>query len=233
MEIIIGREGSQKTPITDKTVSRKHCKVIVNPDGTCTIENLSDSGTKIEGVSIIRKTVSPDSRIQLGPAFTAKLSDLIGSTTKAATTSRTSSAPTQGSANSQHNEVPTFNISHLKRVWENHNQKNIEMADENRRINLVRTIFGVFTMCAMPMIFFFGEIGYILTGIGIIGNIYSFVGMKNTESPEERQKRQERFDDAWTCPNPKCGRSLPAKDYRYLRRNFDSCPYCKCKYVEK
>ncbi len=85
----------------------------------------------------------------------------------------------------------------------------------------------------MPTIFFFGPVGYALTAIGVVGNLYSFVGMKNAETPEDRQRRQEAFDDAWVCPNPACGRTIPAKDYRYLRRNFDSCPYCKCKYVER
>ncbi len=69
MEIILGRDGTQKTPITDQTVSRKHCKLTVNDDGTYTLENLSASGTKVDGQSIIRTTVNPNSRIQLGPSF--------------------------------------------------------------------------------------------------------------------------------------------------------------------
>ena len=73
MEIIIGRQGTQKTPITDPTVSRKHCKVTDNGDGTYTIENLSPSGTKVDGVDILRTTVKPNSRIQLGQSFSATL----------------------------------------------------------------------------------------------------------------------------------------------------------------
>ena len=78
MEIIIGRQGTQKTPITDPTVSRKHCKVTDNVDGTYTIENLSPSGTKVDGVDILRTTVKPNSRIQLGQSFSATLVELIG-----------------------------------------------------------------------------------------------------------------------------------------------------------
>lgn len=78
MEIIIGRQGNQKTPITDPTVSRKHCKVTENGDGTYIIENLSPSGTKVDGVDILRTTAKLNSRIQLGQTFSATLVELIG-----------------------------------------------------------------------------------------------------------------------------------------------------------
>lgn len=222
MEIIIGRQGTQKTPITDPTVSRKHCKVTDNGDGTFTIENLSSLGTKVDGVDIVRKTANINSILQLGPTFSASLGDLIGQGNFQPQISKSSL-----------NETKTFDISHLKEVWESFNNKNIQIANSQRQINLIRGLLGVFTMGAMPTIFFLGPIGYILTGIGVVGNIYSFVGMKNVETAEEKQRRQDEFDDKWICPNPDCGRSLIARNYRLLIRNYQSCPYCKCKYVEK
>lgn len=218
MEIIIGKQGTQRLPITEPTVSRRHCRVTPNGDGTYTIENLSQNGTKVDGVDIIRTTVRPNSRIQLGPRFSATLAELIG---------------TVGTPDLPKNEPKTFNISHLRRVWTDFNQGNIEMAKKQQKVNLVRTGFGIFTMCATPTIFLLGPVGYLFTGIGILGNIYSFVGMKNAESIEDRQLRQDAFDEAWICPNPDCGRTLPAKNYKLLLHNYQSCPYCKCKYVEK
>lgn len=237
MEIIIGREGTQKTPISDQTVSRRHCKVTDNGDGTYVIENLSPSGTKVDGVEIIRVTAKPNSRIQLGQNFNSTLVELIG-VPQIATKPQTQSTParpaTHGTSSPKTQpEVKTFNISHLRRVWEDYNNANIEMADSQRKTNLIRTGLGIFTMCAMPTIFFFGPVGYALTGIGVLGNIYSFAGMRNAETAEERQRRQDAFDDAWVCPNPECGHSLLAKNYKLLVRNHQSCPYCKCKYVEK
>ena len=84
-EIIIGRKGTQKTPISDPTVSREHCKVTDNGDGTFTIENLSQTGTKIDGRDIIRAKATLNSRIQLGQSFSAMLVELIGNTQKADT----------------------------------------------------------------------------------------------------------------------------------------------------
>lgn len=237
MEIIIGRQGTQKTPITDPTVSRKHCKVTDNGDGTYTIENLSPSGTKVDGVDILRTTVKPNSRIQLGQSFSATLVELIGppqaKTKSDVQSGRIIHSEQQSPSPKTQSDVKTFNISHLRRVWEEFNNTNLEMAESQRKTNLVRTGLGIFTMCAMPTIFFFGPVGYVLTGIGVLGNIYSFAGMRNAETAEERQRRQDAFDDAWVCPNPECGHSLLAKNYKLLVRNHQSCPYCKCKYVEK
>ena len=242
MEIIIGRKGNQKTPINDPTVIREHCKVTMNGDGSFTIENLSAYGTKVDGRDIIRSSANLNSRIQLGNSFSATLVELIGNPAATQRNAGNQNASTsQSDTNSFNNqsqpkpkeEVQTFNISHLKKVWEDYNNTNIAMAEKQRSITLTRTGLGIFTMCAMPTIFFLGPIGYILTAIGVIGNIYSFTGMKNAESPAERQHRQDAFDDAWVCPNPKCGHSLMAKNYKLLVRNFQACPYCKSKYVER
>ena len=245
MEIIIGRQGNQKTPITDPSVSRKHCKVTINPDGTYTIENLSDYGTKVNGTSIIRTTVTLDSVLELGPSYKAKLKDLIGfpqqfreSQDNFRSNSVNGPKPQPSPTPEPKPKVMTYNISHLRHVWEDYNNKNIEAAEKQRKINLTRTGLGIFTMCAMPTIFFLGPVGlaglgYALTGIGIVGNIYSFFGLKNSESTAEKQRRQEEFDDAWVCPNPSCGKTLLAKNYKMLVKNHQSCPYCKSKYVER
>lgn len=235
MEIIVGREGNQKIKITDNSVSRKHCRITKNADGTYTIENLSQNGTKVDGRDIIRATAGLNSIIQLGNRFSMTLEELIGDMfSKSASRGNSDSiANSAQKASKQQPEVKTFNISHLQRVWDDFNQTNIEKADQQRKINLTRTGLGIFTMCAMPTIFFFGPAGYVLTAIGILGNIYSFVGLKNSETAEDRQRRQDEFDDAWVCPNPECGRTLLAKNYKMLVRNHQSCPYCKCKYVEK
>lgn len=237
MEIIIGRQGTQKIPITNPTVSRKHCKVIDNGDGTYIIENLSPSGTKVDGVEIIRATAKPNSRIQLGQNFSSTLVELIGvpqAASKPQTQSTSAKPAAQGTSSTRTQpEVKTFNISHLRRVWEDYNNANIEMADSQRKINLIRSGLGIFTMCAMPTIYFLGPVGYALTGIGVLGNIYSFAGMRNAETAAEKQERKDAFDLKWICPNPDCKRSLPLKSYRVFIQTVKECPCCKCKFVEK
>ena len=219
MEIIIGREGNQQTKIEDKTVSRRHCKVTTNPDGTYTVENLSGAGTRIDGRDIVRATARKESIIQLGPVFKAQLGDLLVS-------KRILEEPARP-------EVPSFNISHLRNVWEDFNRTNIEKAEEQRKINLIRAGIGIFTMCTFPVAAFFGPLAFVLTAIGVAGSIYSFVGLKNSETPSARVARQDEFDDRWVCPNPKCNHTLLAKNYKRLVNDYRSCPFCQCKYVEK
>lgn len=217
---IIGREGNQRIPITDKFVSRKHCKIIDNGNGTFIVENKSPNGTLVDGKEIIKTTATLDSVLQLGPQFKATLRQLLGVT------------KTPPPDPSPAKDVPTFSISHLRRIWEEYNRRNIEIANAQRKINQIRAGMGIFTMCAMPTILFLGPLGYVLIGVGVVGNIYCFWGMKNAETPEERQARQERFEELWVCPNPSCRRSLPSPNYRHLVRNYKNCPHCKCKYVE-
>ncbi len=230
MEIIIGRNGTQKLKITDSTVSREHCKVYVNNDGTFIIENLSQSGTKVDGRPIIKASATLNSRLQLGHSYSATLADLIGNPLQPSPQyMNDKNAASTSQQNKQ--EIKVCNISHLRRVWEDFNNTNIELADKQRKINLIRAGLGILTVCVMPTISLVGYgFGFTLTGIAAFGNLYSFIGMKNAESAEEKQSRQDAFDDAWVCPN--CGRSLPAKNYKNLVRNYQSCPYCKCKFVE-
>lgn len=234
--MIIGRLGDQALPISVMSVSRKHCEVWDNGDGTYTIENLSNFGTKVDGRTIIKTTSATlDSLLELGPEFKARLRDLIVPRVREPEVSvdvHIEPGNAKG-GKADGNEPKTYNIYHLKKVWDDYNNRNLYNAERQRKINLMRTGLGVFTMCAMPTIFFLGPIGYVLTGIGVVGNIYSFAGMRNSETAIQKQKRQEAFDDAWVCPNPKCGRTLPAKNYRMLVKNNKSCPYCKCKYIER
>jgi pSer/pThr/pTyr-binding forkhead associated (FHA) protein len=80
MEMIIGRHGTQKINITDPTVSRQHCKLTSNNDGTFTLENLSNQGTKVDGVDVIRTTVKLDSKVQLSSTFSVTVAELLGVT---------------------------------------------------------------------------------------------------------------------------------------------------------
>lgn len=234
-EIIIGRKGNQKTPITDATVSREHCKLTPQRDGSYLLENLSQFGTKVDGRDVIQTTVTPDSLIQLGPNYKAKLRDLIVVPAQQRSQNRSQSAENNTEAKREP-EVKRFRTNHLKRLWEDYEAHNLELATSQHKINLTRTGLGIFTMCAMPTIFFLGPVGYVLTGVGVLGNLYSFMGMKSVDTPAIRKQRQDEFEENWVCPNPDCGHTLMARNYRALLRDYirpgNPCPFCKCKYTE-
>ena len=84
MELIVGRKGQQRTPITDPSVSREHCRLTSNPDGTFTLENLSANGTYVDGKSIIRTVVTADTQITLGTGYTVRVGDLLPAASRTA-----------------------------------------------------------------------------------------------------------------------------------------------------
>ena len=232
MEIIIGRHGTQKTLITDATVSRKHCKVTVNADGTYTIENLSPSGTKLDGVEIIRATAKPNSRLQLGQSFSATLVELIG--IPQSTVNARPSAPVQPSQSQKQPQVKVFDISHLKYIWDEYNDVNIEVATSQQKANKVRSGAQLLTAgAAMAGSIIAWPIGLAIGAAGLAGHIYGVRKSQFTESPEERQRRREEFLLKWVCPNPECRKPLPEKSFRVLVEQYKECPYCKCKFVVK
>lgn len=211
---------------------KAHLSLKIDQEGKISVTNLKDTNiTMVNGTQVVSKKINHTDNIELGvERFSLPLNIVLGSFKKLIGNPHSGPEP-GGSA--QKTETKTFNISHLERVWNKFNDKNIEVAEKQRKINLTRTGLGIFTMCAVPTIFFLGPIGYVLTGIGVLGNLYGFWGMKNSETSVERQKRQDEFDDNWICPNPECGRSLQAKNYKMLERNYKSCPHCKSKYVTR
>lgn len=78
MEYIVGRQGNQPCQITEGSVSRKHLKVICNPDGTFTIENISSTGkTYVNGVQIFRTTIDANTPIRLGEKYNTTIGQLL------------------------------------------------------------------------------------------------------------------------------------------------------------
>ena len=213
MELIIGKKGNQPVPITEPTVSRKHCKVTVLGPNRYQIENLSQTTyTRVDGKVIVKTTATLDSKIELGPVYKTTLRNLIS-----------------GKVNPE----VVYSIAHLKKIWDSFNQKNIEIDRTQRQINLIRSGGMIFTMGGgfIAGLFELKTIGMLCAGIGVVAMIISFLFMKKTETYEQRQKRIKEFKHQWVCPNPKCGKSINQPDFDMLVINLHQCPHCKCKYV--
>lgn len=235
-EIIIGREGQQAIPISDRTVSRRHCSLSPQGDGSYVLTNLSRGVTKVNGVDVVRKTVFADTVIELGPRFRASVAQLLN---LPQTPGASAGYPGGGGVSAGYGQMggapqpqaPTVNVRHLERIWDDYNYQTIENAKKNKNANLIRTGSMVFTMSSGIVSFLFPEVivmGLIFSGIGVIGVLYGFIAMKNGEGPEESQERRERFMSYYCCP--KCHGSLPVMSYKLLRQNYRSCPRCKARF---
>ena len=79
MDILVGRSGNQKLAITDKSVSREHCRLTLMENGNYTLENLSANGTFVNEKDVIKTVVTPETQIRLGTRFVCLVKDLLPS----------------------------------------------------------------------------------------------------------------------------------------------------------
>lgn len=202
-----------------------HARLTVDDAGNMTLSNLkSQNVTFVNGCEIVSKKVTPAMTVELGiDRYRVDLSAVLAAAGRIA---GVAAPPKPGERR--------FNIAHLERVWSDYHSGLKALRERQKRVNLVRTGCGIFTMCAMPCIFMFGPVGYVLTAIGIAGNIYSFVGLKNDSTADEQEQLTERFQDSYICPNPDCGKYLAITPYRLMKKQYSmTCPHCKCTFVEK
>lgn len=217
-----------------------HAKIVVDQNGNLTLSNLKDQNvTYVNGAEIQSKRIDQSHTVELGKDKFSVSVPLILDTVKKIIESSVA-VPGHGPVPRPNPEPNKFNMSHLEQVWNDMQTRRKEILAKQRQINLIRSGCGIFTMCAMPCIFFLGPYGYILTAIGIIGNIYSFVGLKNDDSSEAMEQLNEEFQLGYVCPNHDCNKFFGAISYKLLKNQLRShkdqkmyCPRCGCELVEE
>lgn len=217
-----------------------HAEIAVDASGNMVITNMKPQNvTYVNGSEIVSKRVTPTSTVELGKdRFAISLPTVIETAKKLMAIAPGPVPPPGpqpgGVPGKPQPSVQKFNISHLEYVWTDLQTKRKAIQEKQKKINLVRTACGLFTLCAMPTIAIFGPVGYALTGVGIVGNLYSFFGLKNDNTSEVLEQMNEDFQDRYVCPNPDCGKFLGNLSYKLLKKQYSMhCPYCKCEYVEK
>lgn len=228
MEIIVGRKGQQHTPITDLSVSREHCKLTSNADGTYTLENLSANGTYVNGKSIIRTVVDKDTLIQLGASFTIIVKDLLPITQQQTKTSQ----PEKSTIDPYQREYEE-KFRRLKAVYDKYSADKIAIQKEAGMNNFYRmlpmTLLSLVGLgaAAIPSL---GNIAPVIAVVGIGLLVYSLVKSYNgsKDNPEKMEALNKQFMIDYVCP--KCGNFLGYVPFEALA-NKSVCSFCKCKWV--
>ena len=245
MEIIVGRRGEQSFPIMDKAVSGKHLKLTTMPDGNVQVEDLeSTNGTFIDGIRIIKKTVSRDTVVQMGSSFTFRISDVLPErpvtplvnnpvvgTRIVSTTPPT--PPTQPRPEFDGEILRKF--QNLESVWNKYQKEKVNLQKSNASKGFLRIL---------PM-FVLGGLGYLiscipelaqyrtaitLAGLGI-GIIITWISYKSATSlPEQMEKLNQQFQIDYVCP--KCKQFLGFTPFEGLK-NRGQCSVCKSKWTRK
>lgn len=226
MEIIVGRKGQQHIVITDLSVSREHCKLTSNPDGTYTLENLSTNGTFVDGRSVVRSIVTKDTILQLGTSFKISVMELL----PPEICKVSESSKTQIDTKQQEYEAK---FRRLKNVYDKYTADKIALQKEAGMNNFYRmlpmTLLSLVGLgaAAIPAL---GSIAPIIAIVGIGLLIYSLVKSYNgsKDNPERMEALNKQFMIDYVCP--KCGNFLGFVPYETLA-NKSVCSFCKCKWT--
>lgn len=231
MEIIIGRNaqtgqlslnmGTQIKNIgapnsVPRSVSRRHCRIQVLPNGTYTIENLKmENDTFVNGSPIFTKTVTSSDVVELGGEHYkldwSAINQLIEQSTP-----------------------KTADIRPLRRVWMRYEEETNAIQTDLARKNAIRGIAGALGTLSILTMFIPG-LGtaprVILMSIGLLITITMVVISYNDskKAPVKRKMLQQKLRNNYVCPNCKKFFNM---DYDLLTRQYDQCPYCKAKFIK-
>lgn len=234
MEIIIGREeGARRLHCiaggrdfnlgvagsVPTSVSRKHCKLVINGD-RMSIENLKDLNvTFVDGNQVFSKVITANSHVQLGnEKYNLPLKEIIGLV-----------APKKTAKPSKpEKEVPTFSLAPLEAVWNEYDRLKLELQQGNEnRAKKQQKKMGLRMAASAAAIVINPIIGFIANGV--MGA--SMMASSNNESNAVLlRKLDEELDNTYKCPNPECGRPFGPIPYRRLKYK-PKCPSCGCKYT--
>ena len=234
MDIIIGRNAQngtlnftmgQKTTSygapnsVPRSVSRRHCRIEVLPNGTYTIENLKmENDTFVNGSPIFKKTVTTSDTIELG----GERYKLSWEVIQKIITSAIPAPP------------KTADIRPLRYVWDRDESDTNAIASSMAKKNAIRGGTGAISMIGMAVAFIPGleNVRIIMIVIAvfiiILMAIISLVDAQN--APKKRKALQQRLRNEYVCPN--CKKFFMNMDYDLLHRQYDNCPYCKAKFIK-
>ena len=226
MEIIIGRDsetsklmmagGGQKRLVgaqgsVPKSVSRAHCSIVINADGSYTVKNLkAQNTTYVNGIAVEEKHVTEKDIVELGEDHFllewGTLSQL---------------------------KPQIVDIRPLKKVWDKYNEETLALTVKQNKFNALRTGTGIITMAAIASGLVLGRensgmLYTILYGLAIVLSLTFFIKsyIDASKLPKERQKLTQKFQNDYACPHCKRHFSQP---YDQLALN-ESCPYCKTQF---
>ena len=224
MEIIIGRDQNTRQLNINKDgqiilygqpgsvpmdVSRNHASLQPMGAGRWQIKNLNEQNvTFVNGIAVESKVISESDRIELGNSHYLFRWDAL-----------------------QEPKVETIDISQLKRVWDNYQQKNISIREQQKSMGLLASIplglslLGGIIAGVAPEI---RGIALVFTGIAFLIFLYCWYRRSQDNSTIELAKNQDEFELKWVCP--KCKHPLTCFRSYIILSQSDECPYCKTKY---
>lgn len=221
MEIIIGRQGNQRIPLTDASISRRHAVLTVDPATKAMRlrDNSSINGTWILGNDgqfrrlTGETTVGPDTSVRFGATVVVKIKDLVNL------------------------EPPTVDISHLKEVYETYNENKLSIEAKQSNIMMLRmasmsggAMLGVIFSMLIPDDLVGDRIAEgFLKGLTMLVSLvvaWIIVDRKNKDLIKQKNQNEIYLKEHYSCP--KCGFHFGPKVYTNILAE-GRCPNNNCK----
>lgn len=231
IELIIGRESGVDNPrlaifqgeqtsffgnpgSVPKTVSRRHCKISVDDNGTISLEDITENNfTLVNGVDTkIKKEIGIQDIIELGPSrYILDLDSIL----KVILSKQ------------------SFSIKHLEGVYDNYQQEKLQMQVKQGKMNAISALPGILSMTSIGIAVFLPSARVIMIAFAaIFALVFALIRYKNaSKAPLKTRSIEESFREKYVCPNPACNRFLGTIPYKELLKNR-ACPYCKAKFFE-
>lgn len=246
MEIIIGREeGARRLHcIADgrefnvgmagsvpASVSRKHCKIIINGN-SMSIENLKPQNvTFVDGNQVFSKGIANTSKIQLGAEkVSIPLQEIIKLATGKTTVAGGGTVPPK-------QEPPTFSLRPMKTIWDEYEKQmlqiDIDAAEKQKSEKKKNRIQGLCSSLGMLFVLVpeLGFMRFVLVGVSVLMTLYFlFKEEDNDISVVKKNKLNKELASKYKCPNPACGKPFGSIPYRLIEFN-KQCYACGCKYT--
>ena len=234
----IGNPGSVPKSVSraNPNQNNAHISIKIDDNGNLIATNLKpENVTYINGSQIVSKRITEDAKVELGANhYQLPLNILLQSAQKLCQALEPNPTPKP--------EVKTFNISHLKKVWDDYHEGDLAIKDKQHKMGLQQRIPIFFTIGAGALTSVAWSLGWgewirivsiCLTGIGLLLMIYFFIQSSKFNPVRESDKLREDFQRKYICPNPDCKRFIGNYSYSMMKNQFKmECPYCKSKFVD-
>lgn len=211
--VYIGYEGS--VPVT---VSRQHCKLSVEADGSMVLINLKPANiTYVNGQEVMKKRVSAHDVIELGSeryrvdlqAVLHAVADLL--------------------------PKPPVSIAHLEAIWDNYQDEKMALQVRRSKSAAIQSVTGILSMLSIACGFIPGipdavRISLYVVAVGLA--VYFFIIRYRNAGKEAQELKEfeDRFKENYTCPCG-CGRFMGNQEYKQLVITQKMCPVSKRPYT--
>ena len=198
-----------------------HAKIDIDKNGNMILTNMKPQNvTYVNGSEIVSKRIDNNSTVELGKdRFSVSVRIILETAKKII-------------------EQQTFDISHLRVVWERYEQEIDRITLQQQEMGKNRMLpimIGSLSGAASPLLAACVAVNtlYLTVPVAALGLYLKYYRKKDT-SYEDRKAATDRLTEEYICPNPDCSKFLGNLTYKLMKKQYSMhCPYCKCEYVEK